>query len=338
MILNIIGYKAALPDVFLKKEISVLKGTSYILGKISADKNDEYYPSRSDEKIMRQDVKVSILLMNHLIDEMNLKEGVDAIPLYVANGAFIEDNTKYLTKISNEIKKFTKETTDEEKVKKIYRASPPLVALETLTNSTMSFIAQYAGFKNENTTFGNTSISAYYAIKQALNALKNKKKAVVLSSNCSGNHSYLTNSTITEHHEDWNESASVGCLVLSNSEAENENNLCKITYLKNSNIIPDLENNKIDRQWKSLLPDIKADLIIFSGAYTNFEFNLDMEYCKSLCPNVYSLYKEYGNMGVSNIILSLIKGIEFLKGKYQKIDILDRDIYGRESLIRIEKC
>ena len=85
----------------------------------------------------------------------------------------------YLTKISNEIKKFTKETTDEEKVKKIYRASPPLVALETLTNSTMSFIAQYAGFKNENTTFGNTSISAYYAIKQALNALKNKKKAVV---------------------------------------------------------------------------------------------------------------------------------------------------------------
>lgn len=333
MSLNIIGYKCTLPDVFLKKEISSVRGTSYILGNISTDKDDKYYPSRSDEKIMRSDVKASILVINHLIDELNLKESVDAIPLYVANGAFLEDTTKHLARISNEITKFSKETTEEEKVKKIHRASPPLVALETLTNSTMSFIAQYAGFKNANTTFGNTSISAFHAIKQALISLENNKTAVVLSSNCSGNHSFLTNSTMVEQHEDWKESASVGCLVLSNSES----NLCKISYLKSSTTIPDIENNKIDRQWKLLMPDRKADLIIFSGAYTKFEFNLDQEYCNSLCPNVYSLYEKYGNMGASNIILSLIKGIEFLKGKYQTIDILDRDIYGRESLIRIEK-
>ena len=335
---NIIGYNCAFPDSFLKKQVSVIKGTSYILGNISADKSDVYYPSRSDEKIMRQDVKVSILVMNHLIDELNLKDNVAEIPLYVATGAFIEDSSKHLAKISNQIQKFSKETTDVEKVKKIYRVSPPLVALETLTNSTMSFIAQYVGFKNLNTTFGNTSISAYYAIKQALNSLENKKFAVVNSSNCSGNHSFLTNSTIIEHHENWKESSSVGCLVFSKSETDDDRNLCKISCLKNSNTIPDLENTKIDRQWKSLLPDRKADLIIFSGAYTHFEFKLDLEYCKSLCPNVYSLYEEYGNMGVSNIVLSLIKGIEFLKKKYQKIDILDRDIYGRESLIRIEKC
>lgn len=334
----VIGYNSVLPDFFLEKEMSSIKKTSYVSGNISIDKNSPFFPSRSDEKIMRQDVKASILVINNLVKELGLTNGVADLPLFVANGAFIEDSQKYLTRLSNVYQKFTHETIEEERIRKIYMASPPLVALETLTNSTMSFIAQYGGLKGHNTTFGNTSLAAYYALKEAIVSMDEKGKAIVLSSNCGGSHSFLTNSSIVGYTNGWNESASVGCLVLSNSKANLENQLCKLTHLKQGANIPDLESNKIIRNWKSLLPDQNADILIFSGAYTADSYYMDQKYCNSLCSETFSLFKEYGNLGSSNIILSLIKGIGLLKEGCQIIDVLDRDIYGRESLIRIEKC
>lgn len=338
MSVYVIGYNSVLPDFFFEKEMSSIKETFYVSGNISVDKSSPFFPSRSDEKIMRQDVKASILVINNLIKELSLTNGVANIPLFVSNGAFIEDSQKYLTRLSNVYQKFTQETIEEERVRKIYMASPPLVALETLTNSTMSFIAQYVGLKGHNTTFGNTSLSAYYSLKEAIVSMDEIGKAFVLSSNCAGSHSFLTNSSVLGYSDAWHESASVGCLVLSNSKEYLENQLCKITHLKQGVNIPDLESNEIIRNWKSLLPDQNADLLIFSGSYTDDSHYMDQKYCNSLCSETYSLFKEYGNLGPSNIILSLIKGIDFLKEGCQKIDVLDRDIYGRESLIRIEKC
>lgn len=334
----IIGINSLLPDSFSKINISSIKKTSYVSGNILVDKSSPYYPARSDEKIMRQDVKASIIVINELIKEMGLINEVANMPLFVANGAFIEDSDKYLTRISTVYKKFTQETSEEERIKKIYMASPPLVALETLTNSTMSFIAQYVGFKGHNTTFGNTSLSAYYSLKEAIDSMDEEGKSCVLSSNSGGNHSFLTNSSVLGYTDGWHESASVGCIVLSNSTRYSENQLCKITHLKHGVNIPDLESNELSQNWEALLPDKYADLVIFSGAFTEKTYIMDEKYCNCMCDATYSLFKEYGNLGSSNIILSLIKGIEFLNDGHKIIDVLDRDVYGRESLIRIEKC
>ena len=77
---------------------------------------------------------------------------------------------------------------NEHKIRKIYRSCPPLIALETLTNSTMSYVAQYSGLKFHNATFGNTSQSFYMAINEAVMMLnkKNINRAIVGATNCSG--------------------------------------------------------------------------------------------------------------------------------------------------------
>jgi hypothetical protein len=43
-------------------------------------------------------------------------------------------------------------------------------------------------------------------------------------------------------------------------------------------------------------------------------------------------------MGPSNIFFGIIKAIEFIQEGSAIIDIVDRDVFGRESIIRVEKC
>ena len=51
-----------------------------------------------------------------------------------------------------------------------------------------------------------------------------------------------------------------------------------------------------------------------------------------------SIFGKYGFLGVSNLTFGIIQGIKHIENGFKIIDVLDRDIYGRESLIRIESC
>jgi hypothetical protein len=50
------------------------------------------------------------------------------------------------------------------------------------------------------------------------------------------------------------------------------------------------------------------------------------------------MFEEYGNMGSANLMIGLAKGVALFNGEIQRVDLLDRDVYGRESLIRLKKC
>lgn len=332
------GFKFNAPVTFREIEMSQIKQQYYTAGDLSMNPDVANYPSRSDEKIMRQDVKGSILIINEMIEAAGLENKIENVPLYVANGAFVENVNKHLNRIVNVYKTFDREAADADKIKKIYRASPPLVALETLTNSTMSFIAQYTGIKGNNATFGNTSISALHALQEAEIALQNTSLAIVNSSNCGGDYSYLTNSSVVGYEDQWKESTGVACLLLGNNQDEDGKSLAKITVLKNSFKVPNIESKELDRNWSELLVDDKADVLINSGAYSKTAYELDKAYCEKLNPNTFSSFKEYGNMGPSNIFFGIIKAVKLIEEGCQIVDVLDRDVFGRESVIRVEKC
>ena len=337
----LIGHSYKSSEHFRIKEVSKIKNTYFTVGQLALDRDSPYFPTRSDEKIMREDIKAAVVSLGTLIENSDCsKEDLTSIPLFVANGAFVDNPEKHLNRISGIFKNFTPETTDAEKKRKIYFATPPLLALETLTNSTMSFIAQYHGLKGHNYTYGNTSIGSFFAISDALAILKNtkNKKVIVSAANSGGVYSFLTNSTVTGYAEKWKESAAVGNLLMCRSENLPENVSCKITFLNSSKNVPNMEVIENNRNWKTLVPTINADLIIFSGAFTEEDYKKDESYCKDLNSNVFSLYEDFGNMGPSNLILGIIKGVDFLKNGICIVDIVDRDIYGRESLVRIEKC
>jgi len=202
----------------------------------------------------------------------------------------------------------------------------------------MSYIAQYTGFKSHNFTIGNTSISGVHLLNEAKKNLCNNPTSFLISSNCSGDQSYLSNSSLFSNRENWKESMAVGCLIVKNTESKPKEAIAQITKIITSNKVPSLEENKIRMNWRYLIPDNKANYLIFSGAFTKDQYLQDLQYCNQICKKSFSYYPEYGNLGASNIILSVIKAIQLINKDHQIIDVLDRDVFGRESLIRIERC
>lgn len=337
MSVSILGYHQILPSNFRVQLVSQIENLSFISGELELDRASAFFPGRSDEKIMRTDVVASIISINTLFENFKITEPFDNYALYAATGVFIEkieNHTRHLIRAYEEL---NEESTPAEITKKLYRGSPPLLALQTLTNSVMSFISQYTGIKGNNATFGTTSVSGFYALQEAYNtSWFDGTNSVVCAANVAGAHSYLMNSPMYGDKSDWRESAAVGCLLIGKSKSETPA-CCKITHVKNNAVKNHLQNELIQRNWAEMIPDISADMVLFSGAFNTAEQKLDKNYCEKHWTLSDSLFDEFGNMGAANVINSVIRGIQLLEKGYNKIDIVDRDIYGSESFVRIEK-
>lgn len=333
----VLGYHQILPTKFELTRVSELEDLSFYSGQLELDRADKYYPDRSDEKIMRQDVIASVIAVNTLLEKCKIGKEREDFSLFVASGVFIEKIEQHVRHITKVYEELTESSTTKETMQKLYRGSPPLLALQTLTNSAMSFISQYAGIKGNNATFGTNSIAGFHAIEEGANdVFFNKRSAVVSASNVAATHSYLMNSTLTDSRKNWKESAAAACLLLGNNSVS-QKSLCKISHLKTVPNSEQLKNGNIERSWKTLIPEGKPDALIFSGTYTDSVFEKDKIYCEKICKETFSNFNEFGNLGPVNSLVSIIDGIELIQNGYTKIDILDRDIYGNETLIRIEK-
>ncbi|MCH2233241.1 MAG: hypothetical protein MK078_03225 [Crocinitomicaceae bacterium] len=329
----IYGSEILLPQNFNDEVVSELKHTSFSSGKILLDKDHSNYPVRSDEKIMRQDTIASILCTSDLINNSPIKIDNYDTGLFVGSGVFIENVEKHLGHLTRVYDKIKDETDNSEKNHKLYRISPPLLALQTLTNSTMSFIAQYVGLKGNNATYGNTSYSGFQVIKQALiDANLKKKYSVAVSSNGAGEYSFLVNSVHRKNYAGWKEGACASSLLIG---PEKDAAIAKIHQIKAGSNTSFFEGG-IRRNWAELLEE-KIDVAICSGAFTEEESNDDLAYCSGFVTEAHSLFSEFGNLGASNIHASINKGIELLNSGDEKVAILDRDIYNRETLVVLTK-
>ena len=336
----ILDHSSFVCDNFEDEKISELNNISVKIGKLSLDHDSEFFPSRSDQKVMRDDVKMSIVTAQELLNKYNFSEkSLSNMPLFVSNGSFFGNFEKHLSRVLNVFKEDTLEGSRIEVYKKIYRASPPLLAIETLTNSNMSFIAQYAGLKGNNATFGNTSISTYYALKQGVDEIKNGENYCwVSSSNGANIYSHIMNRSTSEVELSGIENTGGGHIILSKKRHKDNKVLCKITKMTNTKKVPNLFDKTIKRTWNELLKSSKSELIIFSGAIDKRVNYKDEQYLKTLNIPTISIFEKYGFLGVSNLIFGIIEGIKHIKNGVKSIDVIDRDVYGRESLITIELC
>jgi 3-oxoacyl-(acyl-carrier-protein) synthase len=196
----ILGHTSFTSSNFEIKRISKLKDISVEIGKLNLEKERDYFPTRSDQKVMRDDIKMSIVTAQEILNKYGFSnETISRMPLFIANGSFLGNFEKHLSRVLNVFKDVYEGSSRKEIYKKIYRVSPPLLALETLTNSNMSFIAQYTGLKGNNATFGNTSISTYYALRQGINEInKGEEYTLVSSSNDASIYYHLMNRTVSE--------------------------------------------------------------------------------------------------------------------------------------------
>lgn len=329
MDIRITRFNCILPANFRLIQASAEKNLSFLSGELVPDRSSPFFPERSDEKIMREDVKAAVIAVQEMMNgySESLLEDTD---LYVANGVFIEDTGKQLQRVIDIYRQIEDNFPEEEKVRRLYQATPPLLALQTLTNSSMSFISQYAGIKGNNTTFGNTSQSAFHAIQKAAFALQSgTERVLVCASNCGGAVSYLTSQSFFEEKENWKESAAAACLFFETDL--NAAAVCRITGMK-------MENHPEHSNALSQFIADEITHIVFSGAFTEEQYRADLNAFQSTGKQAFSYFPEYGNLGSANLIMSVIKGIELLQSNEESIiALVDRDVYGRESYIRIEK-
>jgi hypothetical protein len=334
----ITGHNCNLANKFTKIEASVIQETKFTFGELFLERNSEFFPGRSDEKIMRDDVKSSIVAVNEMLLKFGNKQIEDNTDLFVANGVFIEDTSIHLDRILNVYNQIGNTSSEIEKIKKLYQAAPPLLALQTLTNSAMSFIAQYTNIKGNNSTFGNTSNSGYLAIHKGIQSLQFKEngRTVVCASNCAGVQSFLTFSSFYSNTDNWKESATSACLLFEKNNA-GQSNLCRITKMKNHNSVVFLDQKEEEENYLKLLDGKLADYCIFSGAYTMFDYEKNKKYFQTLYKKSFSYFSEYGSFGSANVVMSVIKAIELIAQGIEQIDIFDRDPYGRICYLRVEK-
>lgn len=331
--------KGVFPTKFTKESVTSIEPRSYINGSLELDRSSSFYPKRSDEKVMREDIKALVIAASELISEQNLSEQeLASTSLYVANGAFVEDTERYMSKSVSLYQSLPKESNLEEKLPHLYKVSPPLLALITLTNSSMSFVAQYTGIKGNNATYGTTSISFYHALQDAIRDIRlgKSKRSLICAANCAGNYSFLMNSSIADYSDSWAESAAVGCLLIEGSDDIPENAIAEITHLKSEVRPRKIEEVFFASNWNELIPEQhRSNTIFLSGA---FHQRMDVErlkYADECKFNAISTFQSYGNLGPTNIFLGISEGLKQMKQTKKAFIVIDKDVYGKESMIRI---
>ena len=333
--IRITAFRYKLPSQFKMLEVSPAHNKKMYTGVLIPDKNNPYYPSRSDEKIMRTDVVSAIILILEMLNELAIDSAErNEMALFVANSIFIEENNKNLNRALSVLNKLEEFVTDKQKIQAIYKNTPPLLALETLTNATMSFISKYSEIKGQNTTFGSTSHAAFEALEEAVYQVKSNNNTVLVGgSNCSGLYSFLAYQNFYKDTSVWKESACASFMILGNKGK------IKISKLQHNYKLPALGVQKTTRNWKAFFKDISPDFIVYSGGYTAAVFTKNEKEVEQICTNYFSWEKEYGNLGSAAIFMNLAYGVELIeKGISQTVDILNRDVYGREAHIRLEKA
>lgn len=332
-------YNYKLPDSFEEKYISHERDIKGRFGCFDIAKSHPLYPERSDAKIMRVDVIASIIVIIEMLQKMDYSEVVlEEMSLLVANGAFLEEENKHMRRIMKTLQNISEIENQTEKLAHVYRSVPPLTALETLTNSTMSFIAKYTGIKGNNTTYGNTSYGGYAALTKGFDDVLNGNANCALAggANGSGVYAALAHLNFCDVTEGWTESAACAFIVLQNDATDA---VAEITTYQHDKVVPSLFSSNKRRNWKAFFEDRKdTEMVIYSGGFTPDEFNNNKKEVAQIAGQHFSWNDEYGNLGAAAIPMNVVKGIQYIEeGKCNIVDVVDRDVYGRETYLQLSK-
>ena len=326
-------------------EITFNKASSGYFGSLDLDAASPYYPDRQDLKIMRKDIVASVICIGELLEENGMvREDLKHIPLFIANGMVVDklyDKNNRLARLFFEAIRLE---SNRGKNIKLFKTVPPLLALQTLTNATESYVAQYSGIAGNNTTFGNTSISAYYALLEGFRNIESGKSnmAIVGASNSSGIYSNYTFRQFTDMTSVWRESPCSVFLLLESAESmklRQKTGLCEMVELKSSNNIPVLFESSPEKPYGSLIDEINGELTVFSGGFTEADYEKERQEVRSKSKNSFSWYSKLGNLGAGAVLMNIVTAVALMKSSSVALaDCLDHDPYLRTSLVRLKVC
>ncbi len=335
---GLVSGKLEAPDL---KKLKLSNGQEAEFGELIIDESGAYFPQRQDAKVMRRDVLAASICAGELAAIPPFQVGdVTNIPLYLSGGVFIEEVFNQNDKVSQYFRETMKISDDLKRREMMYKIVPPLLALNTLTNASSSYVAQYSKFAGHNATQGNTSVSGSYSAMAAWREIKKGREFAVAGATNRGElYSYLTFSRFFDASEIWRESCGAVLFALSGEKKPAKGDpppLCEIVEISFSINVPSLINPAVfERLEVDKLMD-SDELVIFSGAFTNEIYRKQLELFSNGSGDCFSWFPVLGNMGPINNFMNILAAIIKLRtGRYQTALCVDKDPYGRESFVRI---
>jgi hypothetical protein len=306
---------------------------------IELDRESPFYPTRSNEKVMRKEVVAATIAVSELVDRASILPAARAeMPLFVASGMSMERQTGDLDWFSGALRAVRESAAASERNRSLGQLTPPLLALRTLTNAATSFIAERARVAGNNSTFGSTSLSGFHALQEAFDAVRDGSCPMALAGGASrgGIPSYFVHRNFCPDTGGWRESVAVVFLLLESGTSLQERGasaLCELIELRSGGI-PRV-TGRIDSVPFARFSARGADgaLAVYSGAFRRSEFEALRSAVAAAWERSASLFPSLGNAGPSNVFLNLLTGIALLDGP-GTVDCLDRDPYSRESFVR----
>lgn len=326
-----------LPEEYETLHLSKLANETGSFSKFTNDPKHPFHPKRSDSKIMRADVIASIIKLSEFFERLGIREEEHLdMSLYIANACFLEETNRYIERINKILDTFTIED-KESQAKVLYKYLPPLSALETLNNSTMSFVAQYLNIHGNNSTYGTSSYSSYMVFHAGINdiLLKQANHVLLGGSNVACSYSGLYNWNKFPEHQGWKESSCASYLLLQNHA---ESALAQISTWKTNDLVPSLIHKPKYPDFKQFFKELEPiDQLVYSGAYQDSDHERMQEALDGIAPEMFSCFDTFGNMGSSNMSMNVCKAVELIQAdKAERVGALDYDLFGRVSYLEIQ--
>jgi 3-oxoacyl-(acyl-carrier-protein) synthase len=318
-------------------------GTAFF-GQVTLEEHSPHFPRRSDQKVMRQDVKAAYVCAGEIIAQSLLSaDALARIPLFIASGTCLEHQQEEYNLWEKTQVLAAESKTVAEKHHRYYQAIPPLLALRSLTNATESFVAQYSGVAGCNTTFGGTSHSGYYALQEGIGQIQSGYTdiAMVGASHAGGLYSYLTYASFTQPCQVWRDSVGAAFLLLESEESLRSRGLAPLAEIKDTAHccqVPSLFGFSGREPYGQLPVPEPGCLAVFSGGLSEGDYEQEKDCVAARWSASRSLYPLIGHLGAVSMLMNLIAGIYYLQEEaLEQVDCLDHDAYNRSSMVQIKQ-
>lgn len=310
-------------------------------GYIDISGDEKHLPKPSLQKTMRDDVLASSQCVSRLMEKWDLTPG-DAVslPLFVCNGITLEPIWTDPDFMEDWLTRYNR-SPDKAKLNfELYQSMPPLMALRTLTNATESFISQAGGIGGNNTTFGGTSLSGFYALNEAYTRIMRGEcdAAIAGGSFLANQYSYLAFKNFSGNELRRESTCAVFVLLESEKRHTRMGRTLgwQIDGLRSWTTLSPLYEESDEAPYKACLEDCREGSIIYSGGLTRSSFERETEILRRTGLPLLSWFPSLGHLGAVSLIVNLVTGASLLKENAGlMVNCMDCDPYGRESMIRI---
>ncbi len=325
-----------------KKEFSAIASPGNS-GKIEFDENIKYYPKRAELKSMRNDVLAAVICLSGLLEKSGLSpSGYTNIPFFISSGCFLSEIAEIIATMKEYYSSAPGTSDKPGNPLNIYEIIPPLTSLRTLTNAIESFSSLSTGLAGDNTTFGSTSASGFYAMKEGWQRIAGGKSEIAVAGGADIGEKYsgLMFKNFTDGTKDWKNSACSAFFVLESETGLKERGgvpLAEIRELSQAFNVPTFFEPESSEPYSFFQAEGKLnDYCVFGGGLTQNNYLREKEVIDDAKIESSSLYPLLGSLGSASLLMSMAASLclRNIKGLDKNI-VLERDPYQREFLVKL---